>query len=70
MLANVQNSFNGRLGGKFAVNRSITIPPHIQHIATPPGEIFIRKSCHDQKLSETNCMQHLASIFVKMCKFF
>ena len=39
MLTDFQNSFTGRLIGKFATNSYLTIPPHLKYVATLPCEI-------------------------------
>ena len=39
MLTDFQNSFTGRLNGKFATNSYLNIPPHLKYVATLPCEI-------------------------------
>jgi len=39
MLTDFQNSFTGRLTGKFATNFYLTIPTHLKYVATLPCEI-------------------------------
>jgi len=39
MLTDFQNSFTGRLTGKFATNSYLIIPPHLTYVATLPCEI-------------------------------
>ena len=39
--ADVQNSFNVRLGSKFVMKSSLKIPPHLRYVATLPCEIFV-----------------------------
>ena len=39
MLTDFQNSFTGRLTGKFATNTYLNIPPHLKHVATLPCKI-------------------------------
>ena len=39
MLTDFQNSFTGRLTGKFATNPYLNIPPHLKYVATLPREI-------------------------------
>ena len=34
MLTDFQNSFTGRLTGKFATNSYLNIPPHLKYVAT------------------------------------
>jgi len=41
MLIGFQNSFTGRLTGKFATNSYLNIPPRLNYVATLPCEIFI-----------------------------
>ena len=41
MLTDFQNSFTGRLNGKFARNSYLTIPPHLKYVATLPCEIWM-----------------------------
>jgi len=38
-----QNSFTGRLTGKFATNPYLNIPPHLKRVATLPCEISMFK---------------------------
>ena len=39
MLTNFQNSFIGRLTGKFATSSYLNISPHLKRVATLPCEI-------------------------------
>ena len=39
MLTDFQNSFSGRLIGKFATNSYLNIPPNLKYVATLPCEI-------------------------------
>jgi len=39
MLTDFQNSFTGRLTGKFATNSYLNIPPRLNYVATLPCEI-------------------------------
>jgi len=41
MLTDFQNSFTGRLTGKFATNSYLTIPPRLKYVATLPCEILL-----------------------------
>ena len=41
MLTDFQNSFTGRLTGKFATNSYLNTPPHLKHVATVPCEIWM-----------------------------
>ena len=43
MLTDFQNSFTGRLTGKFATNSYLNIPPHLKRVATLPCKISIFK---------------------------
>ena len=44
MLTDFENSFTGRLTGKFATNAYLNIPPHLKYIATLPCEIsYVQK---------------------------
>ena len=43
MLTDFQNSFTGRLTGKFATNSYLNIPPHLKRVATLPCEISVFK---------------------------
>jgi len=44
MLTDFQNSFAGRLTGKFATNICLNIPPYLKRVATLPGEIWMSKN--------------------------
>ena len=44
MLTDFQNSFTGRITGKFATKLSLTIPPHLKHAATLPCETSISEN--------------------------
>jgi len=37
----IQYSFTDILCGKFAIRRSLKIPPHPKHVATLPREVYI-----------------------------
>jgi len=39
MLTDFQNSFTGRLTGKFATNTYLNIPSHLKRVATLPCKI-------------------------------
>ena len=43
MLTNFQNSFTGRLTGKFAAKTYFNTPPHLKRVATLPCEISMFK---------------------------
>jgi len=55
MLTDFQNSFTGRLIGKFATNSYLNIPPHLKHVATLPCEISMFKNRNAQEVIEANC---------------
>ena len=42
MLTNFQNSFTGKLIGKFATNSYLNIPPHLKRVATLPT-VYVQK---------------------------
>ena len=52
MLTDFQNSFTGRLIGKFATNSYLNIPPHLKRVATLPCEISMFKK---SQCSRSNC---------------
>jgi len=54
MLTIFQNSFTGRLTGKFATNLYLNIPPHLNYVATLPYEISMFKNRHAQEVIEAN----------------
>jgi len=41
MLIDFQNSFTGRLGGKFATHLYLNIQTHLKYVATLPCEISV-----------------------------
>ena len=43
MLTDFQNSFTGRLTGKFATNSYLNIPSHLKRVATLPCKISMFK---------------------------
>jgi len=45
MLTDFQNSFTGRLTGKFATNAYLNIPPHLKYVATLQGSVATRLRC-------------------------
>ena len=56
MLTDFQNSFAGRLTGKFATNSYLNIPPHLKCVATLPCEIsMFKKNRNAQEVIEANC---------------
>jgi len=60
MLSDFQNSFTGRLSGKFATNLHLNIPPHLIYVATLPCEISMFKNRHAQEVIEANCRVSLS----------
>jgi len=50
MLINFQNSFTGRLSGKFATKLYLNIPPHLTYVATPPCEIQMPENWHQSEI--------------------
>jgi len=57
MLTDFQNSFTGRLSGKFAINWYLNIPPHLKRVATLPCEISMLKN--DRAPEETEAHSHV-----------
>jgi len=55
MLTDFQNSFTGRLTGKFATNSYLNIPPHLIRVTTLPCEISMLKNRNAQEVIEANC---------------
>jgi len=50
MLTDFQNSFTGRLVGKFATNSYLNIPPHVKYVATLPCEMWISENWHQSEI--------------------
>ena len=50
MLTNFQNSFPGRLTGKFATNSYLNIPPHLKYVATLPCEIRMSENWQQSEI--------------------
>jgi len=44
MLTDFQNSFTGRLSGKFAKKSNFTVSPHPKHVSTLPCEILMSEN--------------------------
>jgi len=42
--------FTSRLGGKFATNLCLNIPPRFKHVATLPSEIWMQKKWHHSEI--------------------
>ena len=55
MLTDFQNSFTGRLTGKFATNSYLNIPSHLKRVATLPCKISMFKNRSAQEVIEANC---------------
>jgi len=57
MLTDFQNSFTGRLTGKFATNSYLNIPPHVKRVATLPCELsmFKKSQCSRSNWSKLPC---------------
>jgi len=55
MLIDYQNSFTGRLTGKFATNSYLNIPSHLKRVATLHCEISMFKNRNAQEVIEANC---------------
>jgi len=55
MLTDFRNFFAGRLGGKFAANSYLNIPPHLKYVATLPCEYLCSKCRNAQQVIEANC---------------
>ena len=66
MLTDFQNSFTGRLMGKFATNSYLNIPPHLKYIATLPCGIPLNTLNHDDfsPFKTTHCLSDV----VNSCK--
>ena len=60
MLTDFQNSFTGRLSGKFVTNSHLNIPPHLTYVATLPCEISMFKNRHVLEVIEANCHVRLS----------
>ena len=50
MLTDFQNSFPGRLTGKFATNSYLNIPPHLKYVATLPCEIRMSENWQQSEI--------------------
>jgi len=50
MLTDFQNSFTGRLTGKFATKSYLNIPPHLKHITTLPCEIRMSENWQQSEI--------------------
>jgi len=54
MLTDFQHPFTDGFTSKYATKSSLTIPPHLKHVATLPCEISFSKNCGAQELSEAS----------------
>jgi len=66
ILTDFQNSFTGRLSGKFAMKSYLNIPPHLKNVATLPCEIRISENWRQSEIrivtnekSQGNIAKHL-----------
>ena len=50
MLTDFQNSFTGRLTGKFATKSNFTIPPHPKHVSTLPCEKWMSENWRQSEI--------------------
>ena len=50
MLTDFQNSFTGRLTGKFATNSYLNIPPHLKRVAILPCEIWMSENWQQSEI--------------------
>ena len=50
MLTDFQNSFTGRLTGKFATNSYLNIPAHLKYVATLPCEIWMLENWQQSEI--------------------
>ena len=62
MLTDFQNSFTGRLIGKFATNSYLNIPPNLKRVGTLPCEISMLKNRNAQEVIEANCHVRLRQL--------
>ena len=62
MLTDFQNSFTGRLTGKYATNSYLNIPPHLKHVAILPCEISMFKNRNAREVIEANCYVRLRTL--------
>ena len=50
LLTDFQNSFTGRLTGKFATKSNFSIPPHPKHVSTLPCEIWMSEKWRQSEI--------------------
>jgi len=56
MLTDFQNSLAKNLTSKLAVRSSLTVPPHLDHVATLPCVKYLYSKIRlAQEMSEVNC---------------
>jgi len=58
ILNDFQHSFTITFSRKFAIKRSLQIPPHLKGVATLPCEILVSKNCTDWKHSSSRPSAH------------
>ena len=67
MLTDFQNSFTGRLTGKFATNSYLNIPPHLKYVATLLLWFLILKSRYvalDSVDNSNDCKKWLVDLTI------
>ena len=76
MLTDFQNSFTGRLTGKFATNLCLNILPHLKYVATLPCEIWISENRQQSEIcivfndkSQDSTAKHLSYDGLRHYKF-
>ena len=69
MLADFQNSYTGRLSGKFSTKSYLNIPPHLKYVVTLLVKYRCSKNRHAQRAIEANCHLRL-SHSKNSCKIF
>jgi len=63
ILADFKNSFTVIISGKFAMQHSLNIPPHLKRVATLPCEMFMSEN--SLLISEIHLVISLRFSFVK-----
>ena len=76
MLTDFQNSFTGRLTGKFATKSYLNIPPHLKYVATLPCEIWMSENWQQSEIcivindkSQDSTAKHLSYDWLLHYKF-
>ena len=69
MFTDFQNSFAGRLNGKFATNSYLNILPHLKYVATLLCEISMFKNRNAQEIIEANCHVRLLDTAKTVLKY-